>query len=166
MKTENIIKQPLTTFIIPTINRPTLARAMVSATASGALPEVQIDIDNDRSEARNRAIRRGITPWVSMLDDDDTVTQDYVERLQEELLKHPSADVVIFRAYFLHGVILPAWPVVEEGNIGISFSAKRDLLIKYPFINEPHEDYNLIKRLELSGANIVFSPYLTYRVRH
>lgn len=160
--------KPLTTFIIATIERPTLQRAIDSAYKNHHC-RVDMEVDDNRqgeSEMRNRIIERSETPWVSMLDDDDTVTPDYVECLQDEILEHPDADVIIFREYFLHGVILPAWPVVAPGNIPISFSVKRELALKYPFIEQPHEDLEFIKKLEAVGAHIVFSKYLTYRARH
>lgn len=155
-----------TTFIIPTIDRPTLQRALGSVPmGSGYL----FEIDRERvgeGEIRNRLIAKANTPWVSMLDDDDTVTPDYVQRLEEEIEANPDADVIIFREYFLHGVILPVYPVVTIGNIPISFSVRTSIAKRYLFKVERHEDYYFIQRLADLGYNIVFSKYLTYRARH
>lgn len=155
----------LTTFIIPSIDRPTLQRAIDSVKGHPYL----VEIDRQHvgpSATRNGLIKLADTPWVSMLDDDDTVTPDYVDRLRDELKVNPEADVVIFREFFPHGVVLPAWPVVAMGNIPISFSIKRELALRYPFLDEPHEDFELIARLERAGAHIHFSQWLTYRMRH
>ena len=156
----------LTTFIIPSIDRATLQRAIDSCRNQA---EYLVEIDRARigeAAIRNGLILQAITPWVSMLDDDDTVSSDYVDRLAEEVKANPEADVIIFREIFPHGVVLPAWPVVAPGNIPISFSVKRDIAIKYPFIEQPHEDYQFIQKLDDAGCNIVFSKYLTYRMRH
>lgn len=156
----------LTTFIIPTIRRVTLDRAIKSAEATGA--GTLIEFDEKRvgpGETRNKLIQRANTPWVSMLDDDDTVIPSYVNRLQEEIAITPDVDVVMFRTYFIHGVILPAWPNVYFGNIPISFSVKRDVALEMPFKSEPFEDYEFIKRLDEAGKKIVWSKYLTYLMR-
>lgn len=177
----------LTTFIIPTIDRPTLQRAFNSAETAqervneGYLPGsgTLFEIDRERigeGTIRNRLIRQAKTEFVSMLDDDDTVTDDYVLRLDEELEKNPYADVVIFRAYFIQELMADGnpypdhfiWqvPVVEWGQIAASFSVKRQVALDNPFISEPNEDFHFIKRLEEAGYNIHFSKYITYKVRH
>jgi glycosyltransferase involved in cell wall biosynthesis len=156
----------LTTFIIPTIRRVTLDRAIKSAQATNA--EVLIEHDEKRigpGLTRNKLIQRAKTEWVSMLDDDDTVIPSYVDRLQEETAINSDADVVMFRIYFIHGVILPAWPNVYFGNIPISFSVKRDVALEFPFKSEPYEDYEFIKRLDEAGKKIIWSKYLTYLMR-
>lgn len=167
----------ITTFIIPSINRPTLQRAIDSA-AKQAPYLVEIDKNHiGASSIRNGLIKQAITEWVSFLDDDDTVTEDYVERLREETEKHPEADVIIFREYFISDLMdnegrkYPdhfIWnvPVVHWGQIGISFSVKRDVALKHPFIEEPNEDFHFIARLDEQGYNIHFSKYLVYRARH
>lgn len=156
----------VTTFIIPSIERPTLQRAIDSIRGQA---NYLVEIDRQKigpAAIRNGLIRHALTPWVSMLDDDDTVTPDYVERLEEEIRIHPEADVIIFREFFPHGVILPAWPVVAIGNIPISFSVKRETALACPFLDVPHEDFRFIEHLEKVGCQIVFSKYLTYRMRH
>lgn len=157
----------LTTFIIPSIGRKTLNRAVDSVEKHGW--KYLVGFDEHRRGAgvtRNRLIEQATTEWVSMLDDDDTIMCDYVERLAEEIAKHPNAAVIHFREYFLRGSMLPAWPKVEWGNIGIPFSVRRDIALKHPFKAEPYEDFEFVKRLHLEGYEIVFSQYLTYRARH
>jgi len=158
----------MTTFIIPSINRKTLKRAVDSAEATGATVSILLDIDRvGESTMRNELAKQAKTPWLSYLDDDDTITSDYVERLEEEIANHPEADVIHFRQYFCDtGHILPTWPEVTWGNIGIAFSVKKDIALKYPFQTEEHEDYKFIKRIQEAGHNIHFSKYITYRVRH
>ncbi len=158
----------LTTFIIPSVDRPSLIRAVESAKKTGAEALYQIDYDKrGRSWIRNNLIQQATTPWVSFLDDDDTVYCDYVERLQEEVNAHPEAEVIHFREYFMPtGHLFPTWPVVEWGNVGISFSVKRELALQFPFIEQPYEDFKFVENLHLRGYVVYFSKYVTYKGRH
>lgn len=167
----------LTTFIIPSIGRDTLQRAIDSAKDQAP---VLVHIDEARegeAAVRNELIKKAQSKWVSFLDDDDTVTDDYVKRLAEEEAKNPRADVIVFREYFIgelmddEGSKYPdhfIWqaPVVHMGQIGISFSVKRKVAETNPFIEEPHEDFHFVRRLKEKGYNIHFSPYIVYRARH
>lgn len=166
--------QELTTFIIPSVDRPTLQRAIDSA-AKQAPYLVQIDKHKIGASAiRNDLIQLAETEWVSFLDDDDTVTDDYVARLEEESRKHPEADVIVFREYFIEELMdFPypdhfIWqaPVVHWGQIGICFSVKREVAIKFPFVKEDNEDFHFVERIERAGHKIHFSKYLVYRARH
>lgn len=159
------MEENLTTFIIPSIRRDTLDRALKSVENWPHLVGFD-DKHEGEGVIRNRLIEQATTPWVSFLDDDDSVTADYVERLKEEIQKNPDAEIIHFRQYFLRGLLLPGWPKVEWGNIGIAYSMKRELALKYPFRSERHEDYEHVKRLFENGKKVVFSPYITYRVRH
>lgn len=162
-----MIENSITTFIIPSIDRPTLPRAILSAERQA---DVLHKIDTERigeGTIRNQLIEQATTEWVSFLDDDDTVTSDYVERLEAEIKANPDADLIYFRAYWADcGAILPAWPMTGGLGTGVFFSVKRDVALKYPFKSEPSEDQHFVGRLEEAGKKIVFSKYLTYRVRH
>lgn len=159
---------PLTTFIIPSVNRPTLQRAIDSAKATECEVLYKVDeTDQGRSATRNELIKQATTPWVSFLDDDDTVYPDYVERLQQEINAHPDADVVHFREYFMPtGHMFPTWPVVEWGNVGICFSVRRELAILHPFVEQDYEDFKFVENLYNKGFIVYFSKYLTYKARH
>jgi hypothetical protein len=155
----------LTTFIIPSLDRPTLKRAIRSVGNNPYL--VQIDkLRIGAGLTRAELIKQAGTPWVSFLDDDDTVTEDYVPRLRQEIRRHPDADCVIFPQYHLNGTIFPLEPKVNWGNIGISYSVKTAVALEYPFLPEHFEDLEFIKRLDQAGKKIIFSKYLVYRVRH
>lgn len=158
----------LTTFIIPNIGRPTLQRSIDSALATGAKVLTMEDVDRgNRSEIRNTLIRSADTEWVSFLDDDDTVFCEYVKRLEEEITAHSEADVIHFRQYFIEtGILFPALPVVEWGNVGICFSVRRELALRFPFVEQPYEDFEFVKRLAEKGYKIHFSKYITYKARH
>ena len=159
------MKQPITTFIIPSCGRDTLQRAIDSV---GDNPYLVMIDDEKRGPAvlRNEMIQKATTEWVSFLDDDDTVTSDYVQRLQEEIEAHPFVDIIHFREYFLWGQVFPNWPKVEWGNVGISFSVRREIALKYPFQTEEFEDLRFVERITNEGYMIHFSPYITYHARH
>lgn len=155
----------LTTFIIPTIGRGTLWRAINSCGDSPVL----VGHDKDRigeGEIRNRLVKMADTEWVSFLDDDDSVTEDYVDRLTEEVEKNPGADVIIFRQYSLGKQVLPIVDRIVWGNIGCSYSIRTEVAKEFPFKSEPHEDIRLLERITSSSRRIVFSDYMVYRVRH
>ncbi len=164
----------ITTFIIPSIDRPTLKRAIDSCIMQAPY---LLEIDHQRigeAAIRNGLIKYALTEWVSFLDDDDTVTSDYVARLREEIQKHPDAEVIIFREYFIGELMnsemedhfIPVEPEIRWGNVGISYSIRKDVALKHPFMEQNHEDLHHLKDLENAGVKIVFSKYITYRVRH
>lgn len=156
---------PLTTFIIPSLKRKTLGRAIRSVSKYPFIVGYD-DGEKGPGIVRNELIAKVETPWVSFVDDDDTIITDYVDRLQEEIIKTPYADLIHFRQYFLRGQIIPAWPSVEWGNIGIAFSVRREIALQFPFEQEPFEDFEFVKRIKDAGKVVIFSQYLTYRVRH
>lgn len=165
-----------TTFIIPSICRDTLDRAVASVEKTGASHIIYHDDERaGAGHARAEMIKKVKTEWVSMLDDDDTVTDDYVKRLEEEIAANPWADLIHFREYFIADLMgddvtedhfIPRRPKVEWGNVGISFSVKTDVAKKIGFRSEPYEDYEFIKRVADAGYKIHFSKYIVYRGRH
>lgn len=157
-----------TTFIIPSINRPTLERAIKSVERINQPYLVYHDDERaGAGHARQQLIKHVDTDWVSMLDDDDTITEDYVQRLEEEIAAHPDADLIHFRQYFINtGQVFPNWPEVAWGNIGISFSVKTKVARQVGYKSEPYEDFEFVKRVKEAGFNVYFSKYLVYRVRH
>jgi glycosyltransferase involved in cell wall biosynthesis len=115
---------------------------------------------------RNKGIDLVTTPWISFVDDDDTITPDYVSRLREV----QENDVVIFRMQHPSLGILPPFICNEiiNGQVGISFSVRKSVLDKYNlrFVNGGIEDYDLLMALQFYKAKIYFSPHVTYKVRH
>ena len=115
---------------------------------------------------RNYGIELVQTDWISFIDDDDTITPDYVRFLKEV----QDNDVVIFRMKYFGGLVLPPLDSNEivNGGVGISFSVRKAILDKYNtrFINSGVEDYELLASLQRDGARMHVSPYITYHVRH
>lgn len=177
------------TIIIPTIGRPTLQRAIDSVlmqTNEGWQCYVEGDGVNPRdvigdpsygkvlswkqphfrheSDMRNIGVTQADTEWVGFLDDDDTLSPNYVKWLKEEAADN---DVVIFRQTFLkagdqEATVFPSRPEIVWGNVGISYAIKREWALKHPFKRSRHEDLLQLVAVEAAGAKIHFSNHIAY----
>ena len=179
----------LLTFIIPTIGRPTLSRTLQSLMAQhetnwkaivmfdGVEPTIpspdkritmmrmeKVGSYNHAGRVRNEAIRHATTEWIGFVDDDDTLTPDYMTHFQTHVKEQP--DVIIFRMK-LEERIVPATGLTSfhMNDVGISFCMKRALCTEFPFHPSGTEDFNLLDRLRSANKKIIMSTHLTYRVR-
>jgi glycosyltransferase involved in cell wall biosynthesis len=179
------------TFIIPTIGRPTLSRTINclleqsnpnwnaiivfdgvksinypdSRIKSVSIPK--IGYTNCAGLVRNSAIKIADTEWIGFVDDDDTISQDYVEKFEEEIKLNPNAKCIIFRmkTKFDPDKVLPAPNHTNfiKNKVGISFAIKKDLNILFePSITE---DYFLLDKIRKNNHPMIISPYVTYFVR-
>jgi glycosyltransferase involved in cell wall biosynthesis len=191
----------LVTFILPTIQRPSLQRAitslfqqtcphwkaiilfdgcqpMVKALPSLKDPRIMFAsivktgtvsaVHSKAGYVRNVGLQWVQTPWVAFLDDDDRLTPDYVERLQEECRMTPTADLIVFKMND-KALILPppSSTQIVKNEIGISFAYRSSLIQKgFQFRSSEHEDYHLVHSIYQAGKQVVFSPYVTYVVRN
>ena len=188
----------LITFIIPTMNRVTLFNTVYSLISQtidnwkaivifdGCSPSdphllaalndnrflcitiIKLGTENHAGYVRNIGLELADTPWLGFVDDDDILTPNYIERLQEEIAITPSADTIVFKMADRGRIVPPLnYNSIVIGEVGISFAYKRSL-IKEGFLFEPSsiEDFNLLKKMEIAKKRIVFSPFVTYLVRH
>jgi hypothetical protein len=116
---------PFVTFVVPSIGRNTLERALRSldvqtdqafrailvadgfvapASLSARFPWLSIAATgarlgraNHAGAVRNIGIEMAATEWVAFLDDDDALSPRYVEWLRAEIRASPDADAVVFR---------------------------------------------------------------------
>lgn len=181
------------TFIVPTIGRDTLPRALESLYAMhvpdrwiayvvfDGLEPTHVSSDprvytvplQERHGAagcaghvRNLAMDHVHTPWMAFLDDDDCVRPRYILQWMEELRRTPSVDVVVFRMQMPDGRILPPKDSVrlEEGKVGISFAMRTATRARFP-TQGLVEDYQLLRELNEHGWRMVLSPAVVYDVR-
>jgi hypothetical protein len=105
--------------------------------------------------------------WVGFLDDDDSLSNDYIEKLENEVSLNSSIDVCIFRMIYENNIILPGKidKSINKNRIGISFALKGCITNNIKFSNSQHEDYFYLKELEYKNYKIVISPYICYYVR-
>lgn len=185
------------TFIIPTIGRRSLPYAITSIINQtnnnwqaiiifdGIKPTIEIDdervtimqIDkkgighNSAGLVRNMGIEHVKTEWIGFLDDDDYLTNDYIDSFYKELSINSDADVVIFRMIYSNGEILPE---LETDNfyvdhVGISFAIKKtiyDSSIHLHFVPSTNEDFQYLNKIRQNNYKMVISPYVTYLVSH
>jgi glycosyltransferase involved in cell wall biosynthesis len=182
------------TFVIPTVDRPTLPGTLESLKKNknpnwnaivvfdGIEPTYRSDDDritiiktekvgklNHGGRVRNEGIKQSKTEWIGFVDDDDILKHTYVDLFNEELNNNTGADVIIFRMIFTNGLILPPPrnKTFVKNQVGISFCLKRSLFVDENFWFEPSstEDYDLLDRLRTAGKKIVMSDHVTYFVR-
>jgi glycosyltransferase involved in cell wall biosynthesis len=181
------------TFIIPSLNRPTIIRtvnSLINQTnpnwkaiiiydgVKGSIFEDKriqtfeiektglIGPNNGQSGlVRNFGIDKVDTEWIGFLDDDDTLHENYVKTLFE---KYSDKDFVIWRMVYKNGLIIPRFSSnnITFGNVGISFCYKNkfnDLLFNN---NRDGEDYDFIISLMSRSLNYVITPEIYYNVKH
>lgn len=180
------------TFIIPSINRPSLPRTIDSLIRQknpnwkaiiifdGVKSNININdnrfsimnIDkigkrNNAGEVRNIAIKEVNTEWCGFVDDDDMLLNNYVELFYEYITNESYLDVILFRMKIFNNIV----PKNNKNNlivnnVGISFCTKTDILKEYKFIPGDTEDFNLINRLNKDKKKIMISDKITYLVRN
>jgi glycosyltransferase involved in cell wall biosynthesis len=188
------MNNPFVTFIIPTIGRFSIQntiQSLYNQTNTNWLAIIIIDgvdIDfqcndsritvlkipkigkyNHAGKVRNYGMKYVTTKWIAFVDDDDVVTNDYVDKLEQETNITPDASVIIFRMINNKGAI----GVLPEPNtdnfykckVGISYSIKKELVDKN-FIFEPShiEDFMLLNKIREHKYKMVISPFVTYLV--
>jgi glycosyltransferase involved in cell wall biosynthesis len=181
------------TFIIPSVNRPSLVKSLVSLERQtnpcwrciviydGVTGPV---INHDRIRfihtqktglvgpangqaglVRNIGINQCSTSWIGFLDDDDTLHEDYVATLFD---KYSHLDFVVWRMRYQNGVVLP--PIGSDelrfARVGISFCFKRSLGELRFDCNRDGEDFDFLKKLKQRTDNFVVAPEVFYNVRH
>jgi glycosyltransferase involved in cell wall biosynthesis len=115
---------------------------------------------------RNACVAKATTEWVAFLDDDDIVTDDYVEKLA---LEADGADAVSFRMLYWHWQWLP--PITARvdnfthGSIGISFACRKSVFEKCQFTRGRGEDFRMLRDIRDNGYRLKLSNYLTYLIR-
>jgi len=179
------------TFIIPSINRPTLQRSIDSLlnqtnphwnaviVFDGVEPikfddsrikTIQIEKTGEMGAnghsglVRNHGIKLADTEWVAFLDDDDSLTENYVE----DLLTNPdnqNKDFVVYRMKYENGKVLPVNNILCLGNVGISFAYKNKMDVLFRS-NKDGEDYEFLLSLIEKTRNYTVSNKITYNVRH
>jgi GT2 family glycosyltransferase len=149
----------ITTFIIPTIGRDTLSRALDSLFDQTnprwkaivipdknplvEMPEkyqdariTYMELEDTKpkgaSLTRNRGLQIASTEWVSFLDDDDCVDKNYVQYLLDHITEHEQLDAVVFRMRCVRVKIMPEphCKQLAKFHVGISYS------LKLPFLRQ------------------------------
>jgi hypothetical protein len=129
---------------------------------------------NGAGEVRNQMIRNYATAkWVAFVDDDDTLSPDYIKHWETGRQHDQSADVIIFRMEIDRKGIVPPLvhgSIASKNNVGISFAVRKELFVRkqngIAFVPHRAEDYNFLKLAQTCNATILISTdCVTYFVR-
>jgi len=189
-----ISNKALITFIIPSIGRDTLLRTIQSLKNQtsknwealiifdGIKPTIKSDdnrikiiqIDktgkdpNSAGGVRNVGLKMINTEWVGFVDDDDTLSKNYVEYLIRDTQHHNMVDVIIFRMRGKHGHILPSSDDDNfyVGRVGISFAIKTTFYKKNNLYFTPSwkEDYEYLNEVRTKNTPMLISSNVAYFV--
>lgn len=181
------------TFIIPSVNRPTLIRSvesLVKQTNPNWKAIIIYDgvegqeFDDERVSTinitksglfgphngqsgivRNYGIEKVETNWVGFLDDDDSLHPKYVETLFGQ---YKNLDFIVWRMIYNNGIVLP--PLTSNdlvfGQVGISFCYKKSIGEILFDNNRNGEDFDFLMKLKNITNNWVIAPEIYYNVRH
>jgi glycosyltransferase involved in cell wall biosynthesis len=182
------------TFIIPSLNRPTLKRTIESLVQQSVPNWKAIVVydgvdgesfDDDRVKTikiektgligpnngqsglvRNEGIKLVDTEWIGFLDDDDSIDKNYVKILFEKYNKY---DFVVWRMAYENGLVLPPFHLNELkfATVGISFCYKKTIFKELFFSqNRDGEDFDFLTELKKQSNKFVITPEVMYNVRH
>ena len=118
------------------------------------------------SEVRNYAIQYVDTKWIAFLDDDDTISNDYVEYF----LKQTNIFQFDLFIYRMINKDLKIFPSLESKDIipcdiGISFIAKKTIFDSIQFKNSHCEDYDFLNLVKNNKHLILISNTIKYFVK-
>lgn len=109
--------------------------------------------------------------FVCFLDDDDTLSPDYIKNLNIEIRKTKNIELIIFRMMGKYDsnnyIFIPDERIkgILKCRVGISFCIKYDLIKKYKFINDQYEDFEYLKNIDNNNHKIVISRFVNYFVK-
>lgn len=106
-------------------------------------------LGNGAGNVRNIIVRYHATAdWVAFVDDDDSLSPDYIELLKEETELDRDMDIYIFRMFSRGFGVLPPYKhgrVVTRDWVGISFAVRRHLFTRdnsaLSFVPSHQEDF-------------------------
>ena len=182
------------TFIIPSLNRPTIKRTIESLLNQTSekwkaiviydgvdgeffederIKTIKIDKtglvgpkNGQSGLVRNEGIKLTETDWIGFLDDDDTIDSNYVKTLIEKYTKY---DFVVWRMKYENGMVLPPFSMNELvfARVGISFCYKKSIFKELLYSqNRDGEDFDFLMELKKQSNKFIITPEVMYNVRH
>ena len=126
---------------------------------------------NNADKEKNNGMSLVETEWIAFLDDDDIISNDYVDMFYKELTINKydniDLDVIIFRMKMGDRII----PKLNTDNfyicdVGISFIIKKEIYDNgIKFIPDGAEDYLYLDNIKKNRYKIMISPHIKYYVR-
>ena len=121
---------------------------------------------NQASDVRNYALQFVESNWIAFLDDDDTISNDYVDYFlnQKNIFNF---DLFIYRMINQDLKIFPSLLSRDliPCDVGISFIAKKDIFEKVKFENSHCEDYDFLNLVKKYNYLILISNTIKYFVK-
>ena len=105
--------------------------------------------------------------WIAFLDDDDIISNDYIEIFYKEFELYSDIDLIIFRMKHFDRII----PKLDTNNfylcdVGISFIMNRKIYDNgIIFLPDGAEDFLFLDKIRKEMYKIMISPYTKYFVR-
>jgi hypothetical protein len=196
---EDLYSNESVTFIIPTIGRTSLINSIQSLINQtneswkaiiifdGIKSNINVEYydkrikiieiekmglnQNSAGNVRNYGMSLVETEWIAFLDDDDIISNDYVDIFYKELsinkYDNIDLDVIIFRMKIENRIV----PKLNTDNfyicdVGISFIIKKEIYDNgIKFIPDGAEDYLYLDNIRKNGYKIMISPHIKYFVR-
>jgi glycosyltransferase involved in cell wall biosynthesis len=126
-------------YIIPTLYRTTLSRAIASVQRENTEHNLLVYGTKDSAgENRNKGLSKvKDSDWIVFLDDDDYLLKEHSKELDNDF------DIVILRMKQGDKIIPnPKIKVLSPGNVGINFALKTSFYLKNKFLfdNKGHEE--------------------------
>lgn len=126
---------------------------------------------NSAGNVRNYGMSLVETEWIAFLDDDDIISNDYIEIFYKELninkYDNIDLDVIIFRMKMGDRII----PKLKTDNfyicdVGISFIINRKIYDNgIKFIPDGAEDYLYLNNIRIKGYRMMISSHIKYFVK-
>ena len=121
---------------------------------------------NQASDVRNFGLQFVTSKWVGFLDDDDTISTDYVEYFfkQKNIFNF---DLFIYRMINKDLKIFPSLLSKDliPCDVGISFIVKKEIFEKIKFENSHCEDYDFLNLVKKNKYLILISNNIKYFVK-
>ena len=191
---ENHNRNPKITFIIPSIGREFILYTIDSLLSQtnpnwkaiiiydNIQPIIKINdsriqiLKTDKKEGkcvrsagnvRNYSLNYIDTDWIGFVDDDDTISTNYLQNLLCDINNHPQIDCIIFRMMD-NKVILPEIEskMFYKEHVGISFALKYSLYKDHnlKFSAGDTEDFELLDKIYKKSFKMLLSKHLNYFV--
>ena len=105
--------------------------------------------------------------WVGFIDEGDTITSTYRQRLEDEENNTTTADAIIFKMKCGNDIFPPEnYHQITQHLVGISFVIRATLLTeKYEFKPSSSEDFTFLHDLQRTHKTIAFSQSVVYYVK-
>lgn len=149
----------MNTYIVPTVERETLARTLDSIRKEDPNAEILVCKGGSAASNRNLGLKNYTGDWIFFIDDDDFYTEGYLSEVEESL------DIIIFRMKQGNRII----PRIENdsivmGNVGINFAIRSSFYKKLnlEFENRFAEDWFFLETYLKLNPNVKITEKIYY----